>query len=205
VRAVFVDRDGTLSLEGGYCHPDDFQLAPWAAEGIRLLNQHGLPVVMVTSQSGVAHGRFTVEELRRGFSRMMVELSLAGAYLTAIYYCPHIAPAQLKQYEKECQYHKPKPGMLLRAAHDLQVNAQDCFMVGDTGGSDIVAGSAAGSTTVLVRTGWGEGSLTTYRQAWTDIEPDNIADTFRDAADWIVSQAPEQDFCVPSATPIVEL
>src|SRR4051794_25829399 len=128
MHAVLLDRDGTLSLTGGYCHPDDFRLAPWAGEAIRLLNQHGLPVAVVTSQTGIAHGRFTVEQLHQCFVRMIDELAQADAYLATLYYCPHITPATLAAYAIDCPYHKPKPGMLLRAAHDLQVKIENCFM-----------------------------------------------------------------------------
>ena len=124
MHGVLLDRDGTLSLTGGYCHPADFQLAPWAGEAIRLLNQHGLPVAIVTSQTGIAHGKFTTDALHECFLRMIDELAQNQAYLSAIYYCPHITPAQVKAYAVDCPYHKPKPGMLLRAAQDLQAKSK---------------------------------------------------------------------------------
>lgn len=192
MHGVLLDRDGTLSLTGGYCHPVDFQLAPWAGEAIRLLNQHGLPVAVITNQTGIARGKFTAEQLHACFTQMIDELAQANAYLSAIYYCPHIKSAELAAYAINCPYHKPNPGMLLRAAHDLGVKIEHCFMVGDSGKSDIGAGAAAGCQTVLVRTGWGESSLHEYRYDWADIEPDQIFDNLLDAVQWIISVTPPQ-------------
>ena len=205
MHAVLVDRDGTLSLTGGYCHPVDFQLAPWAGDAIRHLNQHGLPVAVVTSQTGIAHGKFTVEQLHQSFSRMIDELAQVEAYLTTIYYCPHIMPAKVAAYASDCPYHKPKPGMLLRAAQDLDVKIEHCFMVGDAGYSDIRAGTAAGCTTILVRTGWGESSLHEYRQDWADIEPNQVVDDLLAAAHWITSVTDVKPFIQSGQTNIIQL
>lgn len=205
MHAALLDRDGTLSFTGGYCHPADFQLAPWVGEAIRLLNQHGLPVAVVTSQTGIAHGKFTIEALHECFLRMIDELAQNQAYLSAIYYCPHITPAQITAYAVDCSYHKPKPGMLLRAAQDLQVNIENCFMAGDAGYSDICAGVAAGCKTVLVRTGWGESSLNEYRNEWADIEPDQVVDNLLEAAKWIMSVTQPQPPIRHGNTAIIQL
>ncbi|MFN8489631.1 MAG: HAD-IIIA family hydrolase [Caldilineaceae bacterium] len=205
MHAVLLDRDGTLSLTGGYCHPADFRFAPWAGEAIRLLNQHGLPVAVVTSQTGIAHGKFTIEELHECFLRMIDELAQANAYVSAIYYCPHITPAKVTAYAIDCPYHKPNPGMLLRAAYDLDVKIEHCFMVGDSGKSDMGAGSAAGCQTVLVRTGWGESSLHEYRHDWADIEPDQVFENLLEAAQWIISVTQPQPLVERIYTEIIQL
>ena len=194
--AALIDRDGTLSLTGGYCHPDAFELAPFAPAAIRRLNDHGVACAVVTNQTGVAHGSFSARELRACFRRMIQELKRAGARLDAIYYCPHRA---------ECAGHKPQPGMLTRAAHDFGVPVENCFMIGDTG-SDMTAGSAAGCRTILVRTGWGLSSLTEYRDEWRDVEPDRIAENLLDAARHITAALPRYSSRQPAArTLVVEL
>jgi len=137
-----------------------------------------LPVIIVTNQTGIAHGRFTVKELLCCFARMIMELSQQNAFLE---------------------------GMLFQAARDLNLTIRDCFMVGDAGYSDMRAGSAAGCKTVLVLTGWGKSSLLQYREDWANIEPDKIVETFLDAAKWIVSAVPKQLLTTPSSTRIIEL
>lgn len=151
-RAVFIDRDGTLNNHGGYCHPDEFELAPWAIEAIKLFNEHGLPVVIVTNQSGVADGRFSLEQLHDSFQTMITTLSHHNAFIEAIYYCPH-------SKEDNCLCKKPKPAMIVKAAEFLNVQVENCFMIGDTGYSDMQTGHSAGCKLILVRTVWGKGRL----------------------------------------------
>ena len=173
---------------------------------IRTLNEHGIPCAVLTNQTGVAHGRFTVEELHECFHRLIVEIAEAGARIDAIYYCPHAAPAEVKEFERDCEFHKPKPGMLLRAADDFGVGIQDCSMIGDAGHSDMVAGSSAGCTTILVRTGWGETSLTEFRDSWADVEPDRIEADLLSAARRLTESIPRQtQFRPADQTRIVEL
>lgn len=143
--AVLIDRDGTLNNQGGFCHPQHFEVAPWAVEAIRRFNVHGLKTALVTNQSGIFHGWFTREDLGSSFERLLDTLTNAGAHLDAIYYCPH-GPAD------GCGFKKPSSGMLKRAANDLNVSLDSCFMVGDTG-NDILAGHGAGCRTLLVQTG----------------------------------------------------
>lgn len=183
--AVFVDRDGTLSRTGGYCHPDEFRLAPWAADAVRLLNRHGWPLVLVTNQSGVGKARFTEADLLRSFDCLREELGREGAWLDAIYYCPHTPQATLPDLAIDCPARKPRPGMLLRAAADLGLDLPSSFAVGDSG-FDIRAGHATGCRTILVRSGWGESSLAEYRSAWEGLEADRIEETLLQAAEWII-------------------
>ncbi len=177
-----------MSLEGGYCHPDDFKLAPFTAEAVRLLNQRGWRVVVVTNQSGVADGRFTLAQLHTCFEAMTQELARAGAWLEAIYFCPHSPTASVEAYRRDCEHKKPAPGMLLRAAEDLGLKLEECFMIGDMGYSDMQAGARAGCRNILVRTGHGATSLGRYRQDWAAVEPDYIAANLLEAARWIAGQ-----------------
>lgn len=153
-RAVFLDRDGTINIEKEYLYQaGDFEFIPGAAEAIRLLNQAGIMVVVVTNQSGVARGYYTeddVENLHRHIDR---ELERDGAHVDVWLYCPH-HPSGRGSYALPCNCRKPLPGMLQEAAarHDIDLEAST--MIGDKL-ADIEAGIAAGCSTVLVRTGYG--------------------------------------------------
>jgi histidinol-phosphate phosphatase family protein len=124
-RAVFIDRDGTINRDVPYCsRPEDFELLPGAAEAIRLLNEHGFKVVVVTNQSGIARGYFTEEMLARIHDKMRTELARHGAHVDAIYYCPH-------HPDDNCDCRKPKPKMVLQAAEDLDIDLSQSYVIGD--------------------------------------------------------------------------
>jgi histidinol-phosphate phosphatase family protein len=164
-------------------------MAPWAIEAIRELNKHGLPVTIVTNQSGVADGRFSLGELQDSFQRMLSILYQHDAFIEAIYYCPH-------SKEDNCLCKKPKSAMLIKAAEFLNVRSQHCFMIGDTGYSDMQAGYSAGCKLILVRTGWGQGSLEVpeYRESWKHITPHYIAEDLLEASHWVCSSVPRQSW-----------
>lgn len=179
MKAVFVDRDGTLGGSGGGVHPDEFILYEQSAKAIRLLNQAQVPVFLFTNQSRVGRGFFTENQLLRGFQEMEKLLSEEGASLDGIYYCPH-AP------EQKCGCQKPEIGLLLRAKEEHELHLAYSYVVGDTGASDMLAAHKAGMKKVLVKTGWGEGSLTTFRASWQEVEPDFIATDILEAVHWIM-------------------
>ncbi len=153
-RAVFLDRDGTINIEKEYLYRiADFEFIPGAVEAIRLCNQAGVMVVVVTNQSGVARGFYTeddVENLHRHISRT---LESHGAYIDAWLYCPH-HPDGRGSYALPCSCRKPSPGMLQEAARRYDVDLENSTMIGDKL-ADIEAGRAAGCRTILVRTGYG--------------------------------------------------
>ena len=141
--AVFLDRDGTINRDVQYCsRMEDFELLPGAGEAIRLLNENGLKVVVVTNQSGITRGYFSVENLKSIHKKMLRELAGYDAHVDAIYYCPH-HPVD------DCACRKPKPYLLLRAAKELDLELRKSFMIGNSL-SDIEAGRKAGCTTILI-------------------------------------------------------
>lgn len=178
VIAAFLDRDGTIGGTGGGIHPFEFKLYDFAPATIKKLNNLKIKVFLFTNQTRVGRGFFTEEELLKGFEMMKEELAKHDAYLDGIYYCPH-------KPEDTCVCQKPKVGLLLRAKEEHDLILEECYVVGDTGGSDMLAASKAGTKMVLVRTGWGEGSITKYRNHWADIEPDYIAKDLVEAVGWI--------------------
>jgi D-glycero-D-manno-heptose 1,7-bisphosphate phosphatase len=176
--AVFIDRDGTLNAEAGYlCDPDKVVLLPTAGEALRLLNRRAIPVVIVTNQSALGRGLLTFEQLEAVNTALWQALEQAQAYYDALYFCPH-TPDQ----NPPCACRKPQPGLLFQAAFELGLDLSRSFMLGDKL-SDLQAGRAAGCQASLVRTGW-------WRQTYQEMasqayEPDYIASTLLEAAEWI--------------------
>lgn len=160
VKAVFLDRDGVITQEPPhYAHRiDQLKLISRSCEAIRLLNENGFIVIVVSNQSGIAHGYY-LEDDTILFNRAMKEkLEKCGAYIDAIYYCPHHPEAKIARYRVNCNCRKPKPGMLQKAEKDLSIDLKQSFMVGDKW-SDIEAGKRAGCKTVMLRTGHGMAEL----------------------------------------------
>jgi D-glycero-D-manno-heptose 1,7-bisphosphate phosphatase len=185
-RCVFLDRDGTINEEVNYLsHPEQLRLIAGAAEAIKSLNQAGFKVVVVTNQAGVARGYFTeqtVREIHAALERMLGE---QGAAVDAIYYCPHHPAAGIGIYRQECNCRKPNPGMLERAARELNIDLGESFVVGDKI-SDLEAGFAVGCRNILVQTGYGLESTNEFSgAAW---RPEFVADDLLEAARWILNQ-----------------
>ena len=142
-RAVFIDRDGTMAKDVSYCsRPEDFKLLPHTAEAVSLLNQHGFKVIVITNQSGIARGYFTEETLAEIHGKMKNELAKEGAWVDAIYHCPH-------HPDDNCQCRKPKPKLALQAARDHDIELGSSFVVGDLQ-MDIDLGKAIGCRTILI-------------------------------------------------------
>lgn len=154
-RAVFIDRDGTLNVEKEYLYrPEECELIPGAEQAIRLLNQAGWLVVVVTNQSGVARGYYGEQDVVTLHRHIAAELSRSGAQVAGWYYCPH-HPSGVEPYNQPCSCRKPLPGMLLQAAGELAIDLSNSWMVGDKL-ADVEAGLAAGCRPILVRTGYGQ-------------------------------------------------
>lgn len=178
--AVFLDRDGTIAEEVGYLnHASRFRMFPFAATAIRRLNEAGLPVIVVTNQSGVGRGYFPEPLVHTVNELMTQQLAEKGAAIAAIYYCPHISA-------ENCSCRKPRTGMLDRAALEHALDLQRSFVVGDRYG-DVELARNASARSVLVRTGYGEGELTWHAAKWP-IQPDFVAEDLTRAADWILRQ-----------------
>ena len=175
-KAVFIDRDGTIAKDVPYCsRPEDFELFPGAAEAIRVLNEHGFKVVVVTNQSGIARGYFTEEMLVRIHNKMSHELAKHGAHVDAIYHCHH-------HPDDNCECRKPKPGMLLQAASDLNLDLGKSYVVGDSD-MDIEVGRRTGCKTVLIALNCKECEASEQAPY-----PDYIAPSVSAAARWIIAE-----------------
>ena len=185
--AVFIDRDGTLTEEVGYVnHPSRLQLLPGSAIAIRRLNEAGIAAVVATNQAGIARGYFSEEVMHAVHERLVEQLKEAGAHLDGLYVCPHHPTEGTPPFRTECDCRKPKPGLLLRAARDLDLDLAASYMVGDKA-SDLVVAPAVGARAVLVLTGYGRGEWE-YRRAHFSVPPDHVAADLREAVDWVIAR-----------------
>ena len=179
-KVVFLDRDGTLNEEMGYInHIERVTLLPRVGQGIRLLNQHDLKVVVITNQSGVARGYFPESLIHLVHQKMEDLLKMEGAYLDGIYYCPH-------HPDVKCRCRKPATGLVEDAVKDLDLDCSQSYMIGDRG-LDIEFGHQIGAKGILVLTGYGKGEWEYLRDYWK-VKPDYVAKDFFEAVQWILLQ-----------------
>ena len=148
-RAVFLDRDGVLNQDRGYVsRPEDFEWLPGVMHALRALQRSGWCLVVVTNQSGIARGLYGPAEFENLTAWMHSELAQHGITLDAVYHCPHLPDAPLAVWRRQCDCHKPAPGMLRRAARDLKLDLSSCVMIGAEP-ADIAAGRAAGTAACI--------------------------------------------------------
>lgn len=197
--AVFLDRDGTVSEEAGYInHIDRFKIYPWTLEAVRKLNDAGVPVFLITNQSGVARGYFPEELVKEVHRKLCDSLARSGAFLDDIYYCPHHPEGREAAYRMLCDCRKPAPGMLLKAARDHDIDLSLSFVIGDRY-VDVETGFRAGARGVLVLSGYGRGEYLYQKDLWPR-PPDHIAENLVAAVDWVLSwlraaEQPATGFC----------
>ncbi|CAN5656234.1 HAD family hydrolase [soil metagenome] len=166
-RAVFVDRDGTLVEARHYpSRPEDLVLYHGICDELRRVQEHGFLLVLITNQSGIARGYFTEHDLTCMHDDLCERLQRNGVTIDAIYFCPHHVDGVIEDLAIECDCRKPKPGMLLRAASDLDIDLSRSWFVGDIL-DDIEAGKCAGCKTVLVDLG--TESLPQSAMRWPDV------------------------------------
>ncbi len=156
-KAIFLDRDGTINKYVGFLRDiDSFELLNGVSEAIRKINALGYLAIVVTNQPVIARGEVTYNQLQEIHNKMETLLGAEGAYLDAIYYCPHHPhkgyDGEIPELKIECECRKPKPGMILKAARDFNIDLALSWMVGD-GENDIKAGQAAGCRTALIGEG----------------------------------------------------
>jgi D-glycero-D-manno-heptose 1,7-bisphosphate phosphatase len=184
-RAVFIDRDGTISDEVGYInHATRFRLFPYAASAIKLLNENGWLAIVITNQAGVARGYFSEDMIQTVHKRMTKELETGGARLDAVYYCAHHPSIGEPPYRFDCDCRKPKPGLISRAAKDFDIGLSESWMVGDRY-SDVELARNAGVKSMFVMSGYGRGEWEHQRTSWNQ-QPDLVAEDLLEAVRVIV-------------------
>ena len=152
--AVFLDRDGTINKYNGFVkNTDEFELIPGVASAIKRLNEAGYLVIVVTNQPVIARGETTFEGLEEIHNKMETLLGNEGAYIDAIYYCPHHPhkgyEGEVAELKIDCNCRKPKPGLLLQASRDFNIDLTESYMIGDSE-NDVLAGLNAGCKTILI-------------------------------------------------------
>lgn len=180
-KAVFLDRDGTINIYKGFLRNiDDFELIDGVTEAIKKINNSGYLCIVVTNQPVIARGEVTYEQLNEIHNKMETQLGLEGAYIDGIYFCPHHPhkgySGEIAELKIDCECRKPKPGLLLKAANDFNIDLSKSFMVGD-GENDIKAGIAAGCISILIGQNVGYG------------ESDNVNGIFQFVEKYIDSEA----------------
>lgn len=153
-RAIFLDRDGTINKYVGFLRsPSELELLPGAAEAIKRINESGYLAIVITNQPVIAHGEVTTSQLQDIHNKMETLLGAEGAYIDGLYYCPHHPDkgyeGEVPELKIECSCRKPKPGMIISAASDFNIDLSRSWMIGD-GKNDVLCGQAAGCRTVLI-------------------------------------------------------
>lgn len=171
-KACFLDRDGVINEEAGYIRsPEQLKAFPFAGEAIKLLNEKGIKAIVVTNQSGIGRGYFDQKILDEIHRKLRRELAKEGAFLDAIYYCPH-HPGD------GCHCRKPKTGLFLKAAMDFNLDLGQCYTIGDKL-TDLEAGREAGTKTILVLTGYGKEVLSNEEDPIFDYKADNLLEAVK--------------------------
>lgn len=154
-KAIFLDRDGVINKYVGFLTDiNDFELEDGVTDAIKKINESEYLAIVVTNQPVIARGEVTYEELNAIHNKMETLLGKKGAYLDAIYYCPHHPhkgyDGEIPELKIECNCRKPKPGMLIRAAEEFNIDLSKSWMIGD-GENDVIAGTAAGCQTIRIK------------------------------------------------------
>lgn len=153
-RAIFLDRDGTINEYVGFLRDiNDFRLIEGVSDAIKRINQSGYLAIVVTNQPVIARGEVTVPQLNEIHNKMETLLGADGAYLDAIYYCPHHPhkgyEGEIPELKIDCDCRKPKAGMLRRAAQEFNIDLSQSWMVGD-GENDLLCGQNGGCKTAMI-------------------------------------------------------
>ena len=179
-KAVFMDRDGTVSEEIGYMYDAGlYKPYSYAGPAIRRINDSGMKAVLITNQSGIGRGYFEEAMVQQVHDILRAELARHGARLDAVYYCPHLP-------EAGCDCRKPQPGMLRRAQKELNIDLAGSYIIGDKH-VDVETGYAVGGKSILVLTGYGREELDLHKGSAH--QPHFVAENLTEAVDAILSGA----------------
>lgn len=183
--AIFMDRDGTLSHEIGYVnHASRFRLLPWAVEAVRLVNRSGWAAVLVTNQAGVARGYFPESVIHEVHAHVAGALRAGDAHLDGLYVCMHHPSAGAPPYRQDCDCRKPRPGLLLQAQRELDLDLTRSWVIGDRHG-DLQVAWNVGARAALVKSGYGLGEWQYHAPHWPR-QPDLVAEHVLEAVERIL-------------------
>ncbi|MCX6542838.1 MAG: HAD family hydrolase [Acidobacteria bacterium] len=184
--AAFLDRDGTLNEEAGYIDRlERLILFPFAIDAIRLLQQMGYLVVVITNQAGVAQGFYSEDFVDRTWQYLAKRAQLGGTRIDGHYYCPHSPDAVVARYRVECECRKPKAGMAVRAAQELNIDLRRSVVIGDRW-RDLAVAQAIGGRGILVKTGYGATEATMPPPG---MAADAVCENLIDAVVWLQARS----------------
>ncbi|MBU0980350.1 MAG: HAD family hydrolase [Nanoarchaeota archaeon] len=174
---VFLDRDGTIIEDKGFLSKkEEIMFLPNSIGGLKMLASLGLKLVIITTQSGIARGYFTEEDLHKLNEHLLAELKKHGIEIDRIYYCPHHPVHGKGKYKKKCRCRKPDTGMIEQAQQELDIDLAKSYLIGDKS-IDIQMGMNAGVKTILVKTGYAG-----KEEGFTEVEPDYVVEDLLEAA-----------------------
>jgi histidinol-phosphate phosphatase family protein len=169
IKAIFLDRDGTIGGDREIHYPGNFKLYSYTADLIDLLKKKNTKIFSFTNQPGISKGLAKISD----FEEELREFGFDDVFL-----CPH-------SQEESCSCRKPSIGMLVEAAEKHNLNLHHCIVIGDRW-SDMVAASKVGAIKILVLTGAGKEALEEHRHLWIDIDADYVAENLADAIQWVL-------------------
>lgn len=173
-KAIFLDRDGTLIVEKHYLHrPEEIEIEKNVIPALRLLQEHGFKLIVVTNQAGIGKGFFTVNQFLAAQSHLNSILNKENIFLTDFFYCPYHINASIERFRKNSIDRKPRPGMLKRAIKKYNIDPSTSYMIGDKL-IDVQAGQSLNIQSILLKTGYGTSELPSS-------VPDYIAQDLLDA------------------------
>lgn len=144
LKAAFFDRDGVLNVDKSYLYKiEDLEWIDGAEEALAYLTKKGYTVFVVTNQSGIARGYYTVDDMNKLHEFMAQQVAAAGGKIEKFYYCPHLPEGKIAEYAVECDCRKPKPGLILRAFEEYDIDKEAAFLIGDKT-RDVESAEAAG-------------------------------------------------------------
>jgi len=147
--ALFLDRDGVINIDYGFVHSmDNFKYIEGAKEIIKMANNFGILVIVVTNQSGIARGYYSEDEFKLFTEEINEDLKNFGAHIDATYFCPHHPKEGIGKLRKDCNCRKPKTGLLMKAIKEWNLDKDKCFLIGDKD-SDIIAANRCGISSCL--------------------------------------------------------
>ena len=144
MKVAFLDRDGVINIDTGYVYRiNDFKYTYKCKEALRNITDNGYKIIIITNQSGIGRGYFSETEYKKLTSYYLNDFKNNGIDILDIFYCPHHVEANVKKFRKDCNFRKPKPGMIKKAIKRYSIDINNSFLVGDKL-SDIEAGMSAG-------------------------------------------------------------
>jgi D-glycero-D-manno-heptose 1,7-bisphosphate phosphatase len=186
--AIFIDRDGTINKECDYLSDtNDFELLPDAGRAISLLNKSNYHVVVISNQSGVARGYFSIESVAEIHNLMRKELEKEEAFIDKIYFCPHHPDGVIPEYSKECNCRKPNTGLIEKAGSELDIDMKGSYVIGDKW-LDIECAHNANLSGILVLTGYGMEELQCIATHPQITKPAFVAKDLLVAVQWILER-----------------